>query len=546
MKLKKRISRLMSLIMLITVMYIPIDAQVSVPTVEYNGKKITYNDTYGYPFIDENDRTQVPFRRTLEAIGASVSWNAKKQMASAVKDGIRVDVPIGEMYIYKNGEKILNDTKSGIIDDRTYLPIRVVLEAFGSTVTWNQSEQKVVVSYQGETNLFTRIPAKYDLRNHKKVTPIKNQFDTGACWAFASLGALESALLPGETWDFSEDHLSLGHGYNLSQAKGGNYMIALSYLTRWSGPVLEKEDPFNDKRTNPNASVMKHLQEAQFIPAKDYAGIKVAIMNHGGVQSSMHVSDLTFTSSTDFYNPDTASYYYNGNKTINHDVVLIGWDDNYPKENFNIQPRRNGAFLAKNSYGTAFGQEGYFYISYEDIQIGTLNIVYTRIDPVDNYDKIYQADWLGFIGQIGYGEETAYFSNVYETQGIENLKAVSFYATDEMSAYEVYVVNNFESKDSFNAMRLIKRGTKEYGGYYTIDFETPIRVNGRYAVVVKITTPNSEYPVAAEFKKDNSWISTVNLDDGEGYMSYDGIKWDDVEETLSANISLKAFTNSIE
>ncbi len=41
-------------------------------------------------------------------------------------------------------------------------------------------------------------------------------------------------------------------------------------------------------------------------------------------------------------------------------------------------------------------------------------------------NKIYQADWLGFIGQIGYGEETAYFSNVYETQGIEDLKAVSF------------------------------------------------------------------------------------------------------------------------
>ncbi len=521
----------------------PIDAIEAGPVIEYNGKLISFNDNYGYPFIDENNRTQVPFRRTLEAIGASVSWNAKKQMASAVKDGVRVDVPIGAMYIYKNGEKILNDTQSRIIDNRTYLPIRVVLEAFGSTVTWNASEQKVVITYEEETNLFTRIPTKYDLRNHGKVTPIRNQFDTGACWAFASLGALESALLPKETWDFSEDHLSLGHGYNLSQAKGGNYMIALSYLTRWSGPVLEKDDPFNDKKTNAQAPVIKHLQEAQFIPSKDYAGIKVAIMGHAGVQSSMHVSDLTFTANTDYYNPTTASYYYNGNKTINHDVVLIGWDDNYPKENFNIEPRRNGAFLAKNSYGTAFGKEGYFYISYEDIQIGTQNIVYTRIDNVDNYDKIYQADWLGFVGQIGYGEETAYFSNVYETQGPEELKAVSFYATDETSTYEIYVVDNYENTESFFDMRLIKRGSKTYGGYYTVDFETPIPVDGRYAVIVKITTPNSEYPVAAEFKKENSWISTVNLKDGDGYMSYDGLKWDDVEETLNANVSLKAFTN---
>ncbi len=514
-----------------------------VPDIEYNGVLIRFNEAYGIPFIDENNRTQVPFRRTMEAIGATVSWNAKKNMASAVKDGIRVDVPIGEMYIYKNGEKILNDTYSRIVDKRTYLPIRVVLEAFGIKVNWDEKEGKVVATYQEENNLFMRIPSKYDLRTTGKVTSVKNQFDTGACWAFASLGAIESSLLPQENRDFSEDHLSLGHGYNLSQVKGGNYMIALSYLTRWAGPVAEKEDPFNDKKTNPNAKVMKHLQEVQFIPNKDYTGIKVAIMTYGGVQSSMHVSDLTFSKATDFYSPETSSYFYNGNKNINHDVVLVGWDDSYSKENFNIQPKRNGAFLAKNSYGKEFGEEGYFYISYEDAYIGTQNVVYTRIDDVGNYDKIYQTDKLGFVGQIGYGEETAYFANVYETNGEEELKAVSFYATDEESTYEIYVVDHFENTSSFSNMRLMKRGSKDYGGYYTEDFEVSIPVNGRYAVIVKMTTPNSEYPVAAEFKKENAWISSIDLSDGEGYMSYDGAKWEDVEERLNANVSLKAFTN---
>ncbi len=89
-----------------------------------------------------------------------------------------------------------------------------------------------------------------------------------------------------------------------------------------------------------------------------------------------------------------------------------------------------------------------FYISYEDIQIGTQNIVYTRIDNIDNYDKIYQADWLGFVGQIGYGEETAYFSNVYETQGPEELRAVSFYATDETSTMK-YMCHNYEYRKLF-------------------------------------------------------------------------------------------------
>jgi len=532
---------LMVVVLSMLITTVPLKAATTV-TIIINDTVIAFTDNQGSPFIDTNSRTQVPFRVPLEFIGAKVTFDALTRTATAIKDDIRVDVPIGEKYIVRNGEKILNDTSSVILNNRTYLPIRIVLEAFGATVSWNQATSTVNVNYVEEENLFTRIPTKYDLRLLGKVTPVKNQFTTGACWAFASFGAIESLLLPNEIYDFSEDHLSLGHGFDLEQADGGNYAISLSYLTRWSGPVLEVDDVFNDGVNNPNAIPVKRIQEARFIPNKNYTDIKLSLMKYGALQTSIYLSDATIAANSAYYNAEKASYYYNGKEIINHDVVIVGWDDNYSKDNFKTKPLKNGAFIVKNSYGTAFGNQGYFYISYEDKHVGTQNIAFTRVDTTTKYTTIYQSDWLGYIGQIGYGEDTAYFSNVYEAKVQEDLKAVAFYATGENTNYEVYVVPQFKSSVDFSKMKLVKRGHLDFAGYYTIDFETPEVVLGTFAVVVKITTPNSRYPVAAEFMKSLSWLKTVDITDGIGYMSYDGLLWERTETELESNVCLKAFT----
>lgn len=541
---------LIAFVVIVSVLLSATDAQkisaAQTVTVVINNETLVFQAGYGTPFIDENSRTQVPFRAPLEKIGAKVSFDATSRTATAIIDDIRVDVPIGEKYIVRNGEKIINDTASRIIDGRTYLPIRVVLEAFGATVVWNQSTSTVGVTYVAETTMFTRIPTKYDLRTLGKVSPVKNQFDTGACWAFASFGAIESLLLPNQIWDFSEDNLSLGHGFDLSQADGGNYVISLSYLTRWSGPVIETDDPFNDGINNPNATVVKHIQEARFIPDKSFTDIKLALMKYGAIQTSIYLSDASIAPTSSYYNVEKSSYLYTGKEIINHDVVIVGWDDNFSRDNFKIKPAKNGAFIVKNSYGTSFGTQGYFYISYEDKYIGTQNIAFTRVDNVDNYDKIYQSDRLGYIGQIGYGEDTAYFSNVYTTSGSEQLKAVAFYATGENTNYEVYVVPQFKGATDFSKMKLLKRGRFEFAGYYTVDFQTPESVNGTYAVIVKITTPESRYPVAAEYMKSLSWLKNVDITDGIGYMSYDGETWERTETELEANVCLKAFTNTVQ
>lgn len=514
--------------------------------VVLNNKAITYNETYGFPYIDSNDRTLVPLRLTLENFGASVEWDAKNRVAIASKNGIEVKVPIGERYILRNSEVIMMDTQAIIKGSRTYLPIRYVLEALGATVTWNKSTLTIDVKYS-TVGTINRIPSSYDLRLRQKVSSVKDQLTIGACWAFATLGAMESTLLPGENFDFSEDHLSLNHGYKLSQNEGGDFQIALAYLARWSGPVLEADDPYGDKVTNTSLKAVKHVQEAILLPSKDYLAIKRAILVHGGVQTAIRIQDIARRQFGDsYYNASKAAFYYNGTLSANHDVVIVGWDDTYSRDNFSIRPSRDGAFICKNSYGTSFGENGYFYVSYDDTVIGRENIVYTKIESPRNYDNIYQSDWLGWIGRIGYGKPTAYFANVYNAKKAESLEAVSFYATDVNTSYEVYVVEKYQGVNDFKTMRFVTRGQLDYAGYYTIKFAQGIRVEGNYAVIVKVTTPNSSFPVAAEYQKDAAWIGTVNLSDGMGFMSYDGALWESTESLLKSNVCLKAFTKNIQ
>lgn len=128
--------------------------------VTIDGEAVSFTDASGSPFLDAANRTQVPFRKTMETFGATVSWDQDKQTAIAQKNGITVKVPIGAYYIEKNGDRIANDTAALIRDGRTYLPIRKVLEAFGATVSWNAAQNSVAVATDGAgTDLPAQLPA---------------------------------------------------------------------------------------------------------------------------------------------------------------------------------------------------------------------------------------------------------------------------------------------------------------------------------------------------------------------------------------------------
>lgn len=143
------------------------DDGAAIITIDSN--KVEYSEGTGVPFVDENARTQVPFRATLTKFGAEVTWNDSLKVATAVKDDITVEIPIGSNYIIKNGEKITNDTSSLIKDGKTYLPIRKVMEAFGCSVEWDQELKTVVITSEpvdAKAIIDTANEKSYDWKNY--------------------------------------------------------------------------------------------------------------------------------------------------------------------------------------------------------------------------------------------------------------------------------------------------------------------------------------------------------------------------------------------
>ena len=392
-----------------------------------------------------------------------------------------------------------------------------------------------------------KLPSAYDYRKTGRAPQIGNQGSLGTCWAFASLKALESSLLPGKSLELSVDHMTLHNSFSMSQDAGGEYTMSMAYLLAWQGPVLESEDPYGDGYSPDGLKPCLHVQDIQILPAKDYEAIKQAVYRYGGVQSSLYTSMRNYQSESVYYNRTTNSYCYIGDEKPNHDSVIIGWDDNYSKDNFNMGLEGDGAFICTNSWGEDFGDQGYFYVSYYDTNIGVHNIVYTGVEPADNYDHNYQSDLCGWVGQIGYGRDSAWFANAYTAGKGENLEAAGFYATDQNTDYEIYVARHLGEKadQTFGQRVKMAEGRLRYAGFYTIPLDQKIVLDDgeKFAIIVKITTPGTVHPVAIEYDAGDG-MAEIDLSDGEGYLSFDGDKWEHVEETQKCNVCLKAYTSN--
>lgn len=465
------------------------------------------------------------------------------------------------IFVMEQGEKVIkmklgdrnmdiNGTKETISVPFTqkgkeyYISAEVLEKALGCQYTWDVTTNNATFfNVGGEAQ---KLPYQYDYRKVMRKPSTKDQGKWGTCWAFASLTALESSLLPEERLDFSEDHMTFKNSFSSSRNDGGTYNMAMAYLTSWQGPVLEKDDPYGDGVSPDGLKAVKHVQEIQIIKEKDFDKIKEMVLKYGGVQSSLYTLLNGADTQSEYYNEKTNAYCYIGTEKANHDVVIIGWDDNYPKENFNVNLEADGAFICQNSWGKDFGEDGIFYVSYYDTNIGIHNVVYTKVEDIDNYENIYQSDLCGWSGQVGYGKNTAYFANVYQTKGKESLQAVGFYATDKDTEYEIFLVSDFKDTISLLNRKELKKGKLENAGYYTIPLEEQVLEKGKkFAIVVKITTPNAKKPIAIEYAADNA-TKDVDLSDGEGYISQHGTEWERAEITQSCNICLKAYTKKLE
>ena len=508
-------------------------------TLKVNGSDV--KDEEYMPYISSDLHVMLPVKTFVDKLGCTVDEYANGSIVIKKNEGV-VRLVAGETDATLDGKDVKLGTAPVKKDDAVYIPIEYISDALDYTCEYSYETGRVSLQKTGED---ITLPALYDMRKENRVTEVRDQGDSGTCWAFASLAALETTLMPDEKLQFSVDNMTMNNGFGVEQFEGGQYRMSIAYLASWKGPVLEKDDPYGDDETNSDLKAVKHLQEAQIIEDKDLDAIKEAVYTKGGVETAIYSDMQDADSDSEYYNRDHSSYYYDGSEGINHDVVIVGWDDNYSRNNFNKTPEKDGAFICKNSWGTEFGEDGYFYISYCDAHICETSVVYTKLEPSDNYDKIYQADKLGWVGVLGFDNEEAYFANVYTAGKGEELSAVSFYATGAKSTYEVYVTTDFESEDDLADRKLVASGEMEYAGYYTVNLDEAEKLadGSKFAVIVHITTPDTKYPIAIEYDAD-SLTDSFDIKDGEGYLSLYGNQWYSAEKDRKCNVCLKAFTRS--
>ncbi len=110
--------------------------------VTLNGKRIEFDQE---PII-ENDRTLVPFRKIFEAMEAEVSWDGATQTVTAKKGDIVITLQIGNNIMTKNTEQIILDVPAKLVNDRTLVPVRAIVEGLGAKVDWDGATQTVIIT----------------------------------------------------------------------------------------------------------------------------------------------------------------------------------------------------------------------------------------------------------------------------------------------------------------------------------------------------------------------------------------------------------------
>ncbi len=357
---------------------------------------------------------------------------------------------------------------------------------------------------QGDDN---DLPSSYSSVEQGYVTDIKNQ-RYNDCWAYSTLAALESKLLKEgyQTENMNETHLNLwamtrsdGNGWVRSYTGAGLVYTGSGYLTSWQGGVLMSDAGnitiTSDSKGDDAATDLARygVTDIRYLSGEDRATIKRAIYENGAaVAAYSHVTSY-YKDRMTYYLPKSYSGSVNG-----HLVTAVGWDDNYPKENFSTPPEHDGAWLMKNSWGSNNALGGYFWLSYEDKYVFSAEKfvpVYTieGIEEITERKKLIQNEIYGAICDFDYIEKNNLtFLNRFDfDRDFFVLDKVIFETRKKNADYTIYLIpdeNGAPTTDEAQWQELY-RGKTDYAGYICADIDN-IEVNGSASVGVKINSPD--------------------------------------------------------
>jgi len=455
------------------------------------------------------------------------------------------------------------------------------------------------------------LPASYSSVERNLVGPVQNQNRTGTCWAFATIAALESSAIKSkvkvggevatkDNLNLSERHLAYFARHNVTDKLGGlagdvttfaadsnsNYLNTGNWalegiftLANWKGAVSEADAPFapvgalNDAQVADNNCVAQYvlpdsmsynnnsvlIKDAYVINYTRPDLIKREVMDHGAAIMEFCIDQSTGA------NYETDALYNDSDIYANHDVCIVGWDDNYSKDNFlsSKKPDHDGAWLIKNSYGSNYKHGGFFWVSYDDKSLapgygnGTTHgngaYILTAQDT-DTYDNNYQYDGTTNIelDDIASGGYIANRFTVPKDAQKQTLNAVSFAVQNTNVEYGIQIYKGGQVSDPTSGQpQLLKEqtGDLKYTGYYTINLDQGVvlQPGDTFSVVIKLKDRESNGYVNYFVDKTGSWGSDEYINEmqrGQSYKKFSAsAEWEDCyDSSFPCTPRIKAFT----
>lgn len=353
---------------------------------------------------------------------------------------------------------------------------------------------------------------------------IRNQGTANTCWAFAANSLLEIHLLKnhGILHNFSETHMIENSPIPTDALSGGRFNIAMGYYLNRLGPIDENG--------------LQNYYVKSYVEANNDMNLtKQLIQKHGAVVTSIFY-DL---SRSGFFSEDTSSYY-NPSKSnpITHDVILIGWDDYYDRNNFRNKPMKNGAFIAQNSFGNDWGEHGLFYISYEDVHVLDTNYAIDSVESITANSNIYYYDETGVTHFEGFPEvEEIYGINnfiarVIGSDQVEYLTDIGIYTSEPDTTVTLFADTQKFDPNSVELEVPLGQIVFNLPGYHRFELETPleliggapfyigakVRGSGPFVFPIEAPYPGMDYEV---FASENEGFIGSGLSPSEYYSIYE-------------------------
>ena len=438
------------------------------------------------------------------------------------------------------------------------------------------------------------LPLSFDAREKKpqlnpnfKLPPIRNQHSTGTCWAHGTLACVESYL--GGTNNFSEGHMAYNINDDINLGTGGNANYACQYFSNLVGPITEKDYDGYDGELDNNFTQPGSIPRQWFKPGRytlmgdvnkklheSYVGdmiaisakeeeIKKYVYNYGIVAASYYVPSESGKNADPYYDgnqnsPSLNGYRYTDDTQPNHMIAIVGWDDN--KKITTKSGSYVGAYLVRNSWGENWGNNGYFWMSYDTLKeqfwstkqnkffdnnaFVFTNIKEKKANIYTDYPK-YPLDSRGFNDKNSVTYASRYNRDRAKNEVVTDIAIYN--PNPGNTTYKLYFSENDTITDGTGIEKddkLLKESTFDHSGYYTLEIDEdrqPLLTKDKFTIKAVVTnTGNQTWASTPTNKKslNKTYIfngsSFVDLSNGGMFILYTK---DAPNATYKADIQLK-------